>query len=435
MSLLGQRLRQAREARGISPLQIEIDTRIRANVIQALEDGAYASLPPGPFLRGLIRSYATYLRVDPQEMLDLYAADVAPPPPPPDASARPGFPLPLKSILPRDAASQPSPPSVTKPSPIPHTPAARPSGLDVSPSLSRSSSESVAPPPPSVLPEPIAPPPPRTPVPAPTTTRAMPIPSTPPETLGQPETMAPPISLPSLVAGLTPPAIPRSALILLGAAIIFAMLACGLFAFAQLAPRLASLTAMQRTATPTRALPTATPTRGLPTATATFAPGAAPTPIPTLAVTAPPFATLPVSPSATPRTTPPRPSETTGGLNLDIDATQAIAVQVGIDGVLVFSGEMAPGTSRSWSARESLYVRVENSKDAAIFFNGKAVLPRVFAERTLMERQWVLNPKGTPVSAPPLAPAAAPTAPPPATPPGTAPTPGLTPTPTLTPFS
>ena len=66
ISFLGERLRQAREARGVSPIQVEIDTRIRANVIQALEQGDFESLPPEPFLRGLIRSYATYLGADPE---------------------------------------------------------------------------------------------------------------------------------------------------------------------------------------------------------------------------------------------------------------------------------------------------------------------------------------------------------------------------------
>ena len=86
MSLLGQRLRQEREARGLAILQVELDTRIRGNLIQALENGDIETLPPEPFLRGLIRTYANYLRVDPQEMLDLYAADTVPVPPPPRQS-------------------------------------------------------------------------------------------------------------------------------------------------------------------------------------------------------------------------------------------------------------------------------------------------------------------------------------------------------------
>ena len=64
MSLLGERLRQAREQRGVAPLHAEMDTRIRAAVIQALEQGHYENLPPEPFLRGLIRTYSAYLGLD-----------------------------------------------------------------------------------------------------------------------------------------------------------------------------------------------------------------------------------------------------------------------------------------------------------------------------------------------------------------------------------
>src|SRR5512142_293753 len=103
MSLLGQRLKQEREARGLALLQVEIDTRIRANLVQALEDGDLGLLPPEPFARGLIRSYASYLKLDPQEMLDLYAADTIPTAAPPPRA------MPIK-----------------RPSAVPHPPATRP---------------------------------------------------------------------------------------------------------------------------------------------------------------------------------------------------------------------------------------------------------------------------------------------------------------------
>src|SRR5574342_966331 len=79
MSLLGERLRQERDARAVSLFQVEIDTRIRAAVLQALEEGDYAHLPPEPFLRGLVRSYANYLRTDAEEMLKLLSLDLVSP--------------------------------------------------------------------------------------------------------------------------------------------------------------------------------------------------------------------------------------------------------------------------------------------------------------------------------------------------------------------
>ena len=129
MSFLGERLKREREARGIAILQVEIDTRIRTNVIQAIEDGDYASLPPAPFLGGLIRSYAIYLGVDPQEMIELYTADTQPiqpsqvrpaqtpsvtPQPPPNIPQQPPVPIPpsTPSVLP----PKPQPTVATKPS-------------------------------------------------------------------------------------------------------------------------------------------------------------------------------------------------------------------------------------------------------------------------------------------------------------------------------
>src|SRR3990172_2128801 len=94
MSLLGERLRHAREARGIASLQVEIDTRILASLIEDLEQGNFENLPPEPFLRGLIRIYATYLGLDTEEMLGLLRTDLTPPPPPPPAPRLPIIPPP-----------------------------------------------------------------------------------------------------------------------------------------------------------------------------------------------------------------------------------------------------------------------------------------------------------------------------------------------------
>jgi hypothetical protein len=121
-------------------------------------------------------------------------------------------------------------------------------------------------------------------------------------------------------------------------------------------------------------------------------------------------------------------------LNLNvIQITQPITLTIGVDGVLVFSGAMAPGTTRSWSARDSLYVQIENPRGATLELNGndKLFAPRNFSETRVLERQWSLSDKGTPIPMSPLAPAA------PAVTPRATPdfSPRLTPTRTLTPFS
>ncbi|MBI3740489.1 MAG: DUF4115 domain-containing protein [Chloroflexi bacterium] len=223
---------------------------------------------------------------------------------------------------------------------------------------------------------------------------------------------------PSLVRDLTARIpLPLPALIGIGILAIIIFFACGFFALNQLSTAVSNAT--RRTPTITRALPTVT----LP-----LPPGAS-TPIPTFAATAPPFATFPGNPTPTRTTRAQRALDSSLPLNLDIDAIENIKVIVGINGVLVFNGAMDPGTSRSWSAKDSLYFRVENAKGAEIYFNGKRVLAAVFAEKTLMERQWTANSKATPVSVkptPPKAPTPIPTA---------TPTPTFnieTPTPTVT---
>ncbi len=397
MSLLGDRLRQIREARGISPLQVEIETRIRANVIQALEEGEFDSLPPEPFLRGLIRSYSNYLGADPQEMLDLYAADFAPTIPPPSTPS----PIEMK----KSPEPIPTPPKTPAPA-TPAAPTPPPMPLTAAPAIFPAPTLNAAPPPPTP-PAPATPPPPL-----------------PPETFTPPEKLeriasaeeATDTSL--FLAHITRRGIPLPVIVLVGIAIILSCLAGSLVVITRVAPAVVSL-AMGATATPTRIPATRTPSPG---------PGALPTSVPTLPVTAAPFATFPGNPTATLPSAARRTLQATTGLNLDVDVTQTITIQVGVDGALVFSGQMQPGESNSWSARNSLYVRVENPKGATLLFNGNAKWfgARNYAERTLMERQWALNDKGTPVSVEPVAPVSTPAA--------TLGSPPVNPSPTLTPF-
>ena len=403
MSLLGERLRQQREARGISPLQVEIDTRIRANVIQALEEGDYESLPPEPFLRGLIRSYSNYLGIDSQEMLDLYAADLAP--------VAPLLPQPERPLIPK------KPPAITPPQiPEPISPPA-----PKSPPIT-----SVAPPAP---PKSSAPPPPPITQPAPqTATEPIASPPSPPETLAPPEKLvhvspaSEPSNAPAFLAHITRRGIPFPVVLLIGAAIILACLAGMIVIATQAGPAIISLAGTSATAT--RVAGTSTPT---------LQPGAPPTPVPTLAETAAPFATFPGNPTATLAVSPARTSSATIGLNLDVNVTQTITIEVGIDGAMAFSGQMQPGDSRSWSAKDTLYVHVINPRGATLRFNGntKWFGARTFAERTELERMWTLNDKGTAVSVAPVAPVAAPTATPALGLPSSSPNPS----PTLTPFS
>ena len=69
MSELGDLLRQARERKGVTLEQVEAATRIRLKFLDALERGDYASMPGEVYVRGFVRSYASFLGLDPQEAL------------------------------------------------------------------------------------------------------------------------------------------------------------------------------------------------------------------------------------------------------------------------------------------------------------------------------------------------------------------------------
>jgi cytoskeletal protein RodZ len=70
----GDRLRQAREARGISLDAIVQETHIARRYLEALEQSQLEALPGGIFNRGYIRSYAQVVGIDPQPVLAAYQA-------------------------------------------------------------------------------------------------------------------------------------------------------------------------------------------------------------------------------------------------------------------------------------------------------------------------------------------------------------------------
>ena len=76
-STLGEKLRQAREERGISISEVAEQTRISSLYLKSIEEDNYKPLPGGIFNKGFIKSYAKYVGVDEQEALQDYARAVA----------------------------------------------------------------------------------------------------------------------------------------------------------------------------------------------------------------------------------------------------------------------------------------------------------------------------------------------------------------------
>lgn len=76
-SSLGEKLRQAREERGISISEVAEQTRISPLYLEAIDGDNYKTLPGGIFNKGFVRSYAKYVGVDEQEALQDYSRLVA----------------------------------------------------------------------------------------------------------------------------------------------------------------------------------------------------------------------------------------------------------------------------------------------------------------------------------------------------------------------
>jgi hypothetical protein len=71
---IGQSLREARLAQGLTLKAVEASTRIRAHYLQALEDERYDELPGEAYAMGFLRTYADHLGLDGQEYLAAYRA-------------------------------------------------------------------------------------------------------------------------------------------------------------------------------------------------------------------------------------------------------------------------------------------------------------------------------------------------------------------------
>lgn len=75
MASLGETLRKRRIELGKTMADAEAATRIRARLLNALEDGEYDRLPNPAYVRGYITSYARWLEMDPAPLLTMYRAE------------------------------------------------------------------------------------------------------------------------------------------------------------------------------------------------------------------------------------------------------------------------------------------------------------------------------------------------------------------------
>ncbi len=71
---LGPRLRNERLRRHLTLVQVENELKIRMSYLQAIEDEKYTLIPRGPVALQMMRSYVTFLGIDPEPVIEAFRA-------------------------------------------------------------------------------------------------------------------------------------------------------------------------------------------------------------------------------------------------------------------------------------------------------------------------------------------------------------------------
>jgi cytoskeletal protein RodZ len=77
MSAVAEQLRQAREAKNLTPQQVVEITKIRTDHLRALEEGNFDVFSAPVYIRGFVRSYATLLKLDVPQIMAALETELA----------------------------------------------------------------------------------------------------------------------------------------------------------------------------------------------------------------------------------------------------------------------------------------------------------------------------------------------------------------------
>jgi len=69
---IGEKLRQAREAKKLTYKDVSVETNLAPTFIEALEKEDFEKFPSETYILGFLRNYAEFLKLDPEEMIQLY---------------------------------------------------------------------------------------------------------------------------------------------------------------------------------------------------------------------------------------------------------------------------------------------------------------------------------------------------------------------------
>ena len=70
MGELGQKLKEAREAKGLSLRDVEEATKIRKKYLQALENETFEVIPGKTYSKGFVKNYSNFLNLDTKALLE-----------------------------------------------------------------------------------------------------------------------------------------------------------------------------------------------------------------------------------------------------------------------------------------------------------------------------------------------------------------------------
>lgn len=93
MSELGQKLKEAREEKGMSLEDLQEETKIQKRYLKAIEDGEYGKLPGSFYTRAFIKNYAEMVGLNFEELANEYRSEMPgthPEMPPEDVNLPPG---------------------------------------------------------------------------------------------------------------------------------------------------------------------------------------------------------------------------------------------------------------------------------------------------------------------------------------------------------
>jgi cytoskeletal protein RodZ len=78
MQPIGERLREARMRQGVDLTEVEVATKIRAKYLRAMENDEFSMLPGSTYVKSFLRTYAEYLGLDAQLLVEEFRAQHEP---------------------------------------------------------------------------------------------------------------------------------------------------------------------------------------------------------------------------------------------------------------------------------------------------------------------------------------------------------------------